>query len=300
MIIMGNARGMTSDSGCCGRPSSPARRVPLGRRGGSNPGIRPLSAEMPTCRLGSIVSRRCSPFRPGRPPRACRRAPSARWTDRSSSMAKWSRRWAPKTMSPFSTTPTTSTTRCASSGSRSRARGSRPGAWRSSARCGRRTSTAPGLRGVRPLPALGGPRLRHPGRPDSAILRRVQPARLQLRQPGDRLPARLPVLTSIRPDAVPATADDLLRMRAGVGSRPFRSATRPRPRRAPGHRLPLGHRRAGALEGGHRRATGPSRAGTLSDPRANDNNGSPAGLGPRCVRPAIGLILGASAARGPG
>ncbi len=50
-----------------------------------------------------------------------------------------------------------------------------------------------GVRRLRSLQTVGRQRVRHSGRPDSAVVRRVQPARLHDRQPGDRVPARLSV-----------------------------------------------------------------------------------------------------------
>jgi hypothetical protein len=106
-------------------------------------------------------------------------------------------------------------------------------------------------------------------------------------------------LTAIRPDAVPATPTDLLRMRARgwLSSYPVGD-----PSAAPG--VPLvsafrwdtgvqAHVAAGFLE-----ATASVTSGTLSDPRAGDNNGSPQVSGRVAAQPVAGLVLGASAAHG--
>jgi hypothetical protein len=106
-------------------------------------------------------------------------------------------------------------------------------------------------------------------------------------------------LTSLRADAVPATRDDLLRMRARgwLSSYPVGSA-------APGPGLPVlsafrwdtgvqGH-----WEGSLLSVTGAWTLGTLSDPRVTENNGGRQFSGRVAVRPLPGLILGGSAARG--
>jgi hypothetical protein len=106
-------------------------------------------------------------------------------------------------------------------------------------------------------------------------------------------------LTSLRPDSVPATADDLIRMR-GRGWRPsfpigsFEDA--------PGVPLITAFQWdtgvqarwiAGPLE-----LTGALTNGTVSDPRFNDNNDAKQWSGRAAVRPVVGLVIGASAARG--
>ncbi|MEO7272263.1 MAG: hypothetical protein ABIX28_09850 [Vicinamibacterales bacterium] len=106
-------------------------------------------------------------------------------------------------------------------------------------------------------------------------------------------------LTSIRPDAVPATADDLTRMRARgwLSSFPVGNAD-------PSPGVPLvtafrwdtgvqAHWRTGIVD-----AAGAVTSGTLSDPHAADNNRSPQVSGRVALEPAVGLIVGASAARG--
>jgi hypothetical protein len=106
-------------------------------------------------------------------------------------------------------------------------------------------------------------------------------------------------LTSIRPDALPATADDLLRMRGrGWLSRfPVGNDVD-----APG--LPLintshwdtgvqAHGVTGMVEW-----TGAVTAGSLSDPRFRDNNSGRQLAGRAAVRPTAATVFGVSAARG--
>ncbi len=106
-------------------------------------------------------------------------------------------------------------------------------------------------------------------------------------------------LTSIHTDAVPALAEDLIRMRARGWLSSF-----PVGDRTPGPGVPLvsafrwdtgvqAHWKAGIID-----ATGAVTAGTLSDPHANDNNAAPQVSGRFSVEPSTGLILGVSAARG--
>jgi hypothetical protein len=106
-------------------------------------------------------------------------------------------------------------------------------------------------------------------------------------------------LTSLRTDAVPATADDLLRMRA----RGWRSSF-PIGSQAPGPGIPLvsafrwdtgveARWKQGPLE-----ITGALTNGTLSNPRVSDDNGGKQVSGRIAVTPAVGLVLGVSAARG--
>lgn len=106
-------------------------------------------------------------------------------------------------------------------------------------------------------------------------------------------------LTSLRTDSLPATADDLLRMRA----RGWRSSF-PIGSLVPGPGIPLvsafqwdsGVRvswRTGPVE-----AAGAVTNGTLSSPRVSDDNGGKQISGRIAVTPVVGLVLGASAARG--
>ncbi len=106
-------------------------------------------------------------------------------------------------------------------------------------------------------------------------------------------------LSSLRPDAIPASPDDLLRMRG----RGWRS------------RFPVGTSDADAgvplvsafrwdsgvqatWDGPILMLTGSVTAGTLSDPRFRDNNDGRQLSGRVAIRPLTGLVLGASAARG--
>ena len=106
-------------------------------------------------------------------------------------------------------------------------------------------------------------------------------------------------LTSLRPDAIPGTTDDLLRMR-GRGWRssfPFGS-----PLEAPGIPLVSAFRWDTGVQarwsGGPFEATGSITAGTLSDPRTSDNNDGRQFAGRVAARPLFGLLIGASGARG--
>lgn len=106
-------------------------------------------------------------------------------------------------------------------------------------------------------------------------------------------------LTSLRPDAIPATPDDLLIMRArGWQSRfPIGSSEA-----APGVPLVTAFRWDTGVQGrwigGPVELTAALTNGTLSDPRFDDNNGGRQLSGRVAVRPLVGLIVGASAARG--
>lgn len=107
-------------------------------------------------------------------------------------------------------------------------------------------------------------------------------------------------LTSLRSDDVPATADDLLRMRA----RGWRSSF-PIGNSVPGPGLPLvsafrwdtGVQVRWASDAVQ--LSGAVTTGTLSSPRVADDNGGKQLSGRIAVTPAVGLILGASVARGP-
>ena len=168
------------------------------------------------------------------------RAGHAHSTAASPSAARSPRPWAARTTSPTSTTPTTSTTRCGMF--RAVAVGGLAPAdagWRSSARSAPRISTS-----VRPYAAYVRVRpwrdraARHPGRPDPAVVRRLRPPRLSgTDNPLIGYPLAYQYLTSIRPDAVPATAADLLGMRgARLADRTIRSgrtSRRPASRSSP-------------------------------------------------------------------
>ena len=106
-------------------------------------------------------------------------------------------------------------------------------------------------------------------------------------------------LTSLRTDAVPGNADDLLRMRA----RGWR-ASYPIGSQRPGPGIPLvsGFTWDTGLQVNWK--TGPLELsssvtnGTVSDPRLSDDNGGKQFAARAAVTPAIGLVIGASAARG--
>ncbi len=106
-------------------------------------------------------------------------------------------------------------------------------------------------------------------------------------------------LTSLRTDAIPASADDVLRMRA----RGWRSSF-PIGSTVPGPGIPLVSAfqwdtgvqvnwKTGLLN-----VTGAVTNGTLSNPRLSDDNNGKQWSGRVSVTPAVGLIVGGSAARG--
>lgn len=106
-------------------------------------------------------------------------------------------------------------------------------------------------------------------------------------------------LTSLRSDSIPATADDVLRMRG----RGWRSSF-PIGSKVPGPGVPLvsGFRwdtgvrvswRTGPVE-----VAGAVTNGTLSSPRVSDDNSGKQFSGRVAVTPVVGLVLGGSAARG--
>lgn len=106
-------------------------------------------------------------------------------------------------------------------------------------------------------------------------------------------------LTSLRADAIPASADDLLLMR-GRGwqpSYPIGSTTV-----GPGLPLVSAFRWDTGVQarwGGQRlEVTSAVTAGTLSDPRVSDNNDGRQVSARVAVKPVVGLIVGASGARG--
>jgi hypothetical protein len=106
-------------------------------------------------------------------------------------------------------------------------------------------------------------------------------------------------LTSLRTDAIPATADDVLRMRA----RGWR-ASYPIGSSLPGPGIPLisGFQWDTGLEATWRtgilEVAGSVTNGTLSSPRVSDDNGGKQVAARLGVTPAVGLVLGASAAHG--
>jgi hypothetical protein len=106
-------------------------------------------------------------------------------------------------------------------------------------------------------------------------------------------------LTSLRPDALPASADDLLRMR-GQGWGNYYPVGSP----DWDHGLPLvagDHWDSGVQVRWAAARVSVAAAvtqGTLSNPRVRDDNGGKQVSGRIELRPALGLVLGASAARG--
>jgi hypothetical protein len=106
-------------------------------------------------------------------------------------------------------------------------------------------------------------------------------------------------LTSIRADAVPASADDLLIMRAR-GWRAFYPVGNPAP--GPGVPMVSAYRWDTGVEaryGGERAEIAVSMtSGTLSAPRVGDDNDGKQWSGRGAWKPVVGLVLGASAARG--
>jgi hypothetical protein len=106
-------------------------------------------------------------------------------------------------------------------------------------------------------------------------------------------------LTSLRTDAVPATADDVLKMRARGWRTNF-----PIGSQVPGPGIPLmsGFQWDTGVEASWRTGSvelaGSVTNGTLSSPRVTDDNGGKQFAGRVAVTPTIGLVLGASVARG--
>ena len=129
---------------------------------------------------------------------------------------------------PISTTPTTSTTRCACSAPRWLRHGRPTPASRSSAKCGRRTSdmvrrtppTSGSARGATSTSTFRPVRFLHRSAPSAA-------AGIEgTDNPLIGYPLAYQYLTSLRPDAAPATVGDLVVMRA----RGWRPRTRSAPR----------------------------------------------------------------------
>ena len=182
-----------------------------------------------------------------------------------------------------------------------RRRGVRRTGSRSSANSARKTSSS--RRPTPPTSASGrGAAATSTSRPAASRRRSARSAAAPTARdnPVIGYPLAYQYLTSLRTDAVP---DDRRRPAAHARARlafelPDRLADA-RPGRAAGDRVPLGHRRAGALAAGTRsKLTGAVTTGTLSNPRvADDNGGKQLSAAGRCT-PAVGLVVGASAARG--
>jgi hypothetical protein len=106
-------------------------------------------------------------------------------------------------------------------------------------------------------------------------------------------------LTSLRTNAVPAVADDLLRMRARGWLSSFPVGVQ-----APGPGVPLisGYRWDTGVQvgwkGGPLQVTGAVTNGTLSNPRVSDDNSGKQLSGRVSVTPATGLVVGVSGASG--
>lgn len=120
--------------------------------------------------------------------------------------------------------------------------------------------------------------------------------------PGNPLighPLAYQYLTSLRADALPATPDDLLRMRARgwLSSFPLGSATP-----TPGLPVVSGFRWDTGVQvrvsGARAELAAAVTNGSLSNPRVRDNNGGKQVVARVQVQPLFGLLLGASGARG--
>jgi hypothetical protein len=107
-------------------------------------------------------------------------------------------------------------------------------------------------------------------------------------------------LTAIRADALPATVDELLTMRGRGWLSNFSVGNLDPDRGTPlasAFRWDTGvqvHGETDLIDG-----TVSVTTGTISNPRFDDDNGRPQLAGRLALRPATGLIVGASAARGP-
>lgn len=106
-------------------------------------------------------------------------------------------------------------------------------------------------------------------------------------------------LTSLRSDAVPDSTEDLVRMRARGWRSSFRVGSF---EQGPGLPLVSAFRWDVGIQaswnGGPVEVAGAVTTGTLSNPRFDDDNNGKQISGRVAVRPVVGLIIGASAARG--
>jgi hypothetical protein len=113
------------------------------------------------------------------------------------------------------------------------------------------------------------------------------------------VPLAYQYLTSLRPDAVPASTDDLLLMR-GRGWKASYPVGNPAP--GPGVPLVTAYRWDTGVEasysGEHADAAVAVTAGTLSNPRVGDDNDGRQWSGRVAWKPVVGLVLGVSVARG--
>ena len=175
-------------------------------------------------------SRRCSRSAAhGWRAQACRRSRS-RWRTARDGQRRRLGRLSARTTPASSTTPTTSTRRCGCLRVDLTAAVKAGRTSRCSAKSAARTRRASGpTRSTCRIRPWTDARLRHPGRPRPADLRRLRAAHLRDRQPADRLSARLSV-----PDLAAARRAAGQRRRAAADARPrlagrtTRSATRPR------------------------------------------------------------------------
>lgn len=107
-------------------------------------------------------------------------------------------------------------------------------------------------------------------------------------------------LTSLRPDALPATADDLLSMRARGWRARYPIGDQ---NEAPGVPLISAYRWDTGVQahaaGERLDAAIALTTGTLSNPRVRDDNGGPQVAGRVAWTPLVGLVVGASVAQGP-
>ena len=146
---------------------------------------------------------------------------------------------------------------------------------------------------------MAGAALRHSGRPHSADLRRVRRSAYGTTNLLIGTPLAYQYLTSLRPDALPATTDDLLRMRgrgwlaqvpAGQSPRPIAACRSSTARWDTGVQV---HGVNGIVEW-----TGSVTTGSLSNPRVDDDNDGRQMAGRAVVRPMAAVAVGASVARG--
>ena len=208
--------------------------------------------------------------------------------------------WHRPITSRTSTTPITSGTRCATCGCRWPHCGSPPNGWRLSASCGRKISRATAAYAAyvrfRPWPA-------HRFDIQAGRIPPVFGAFARRSYSSDRIligyPLAYQYLTSLRADATPATADDLLVMRGRGWRSAFPIGS---PEAAPGVPLVSAFRWDTGVQArwsiDRAEAALSVTAGTLSHPRLSDDNDSKQVSARVAVKPIAGLVLGASGARG--
>ena len=155
-----------------------------------------------------------------------------------------------------------------------------------------------GVRHVPADPAVAGTPLRRAGRPHTADLRRLLEDHLRLQQRRHRAAAGLSVPAVASDDGVPATSDDLLRMRGRGWLSEFPVGDTSRAAGVPivnTSRYDTGVQVHGVVS--RIEWTGSVTTGSLSDPLVGDNNGRPQFAGRVVARALPGLALGMSAAR---